>query len=63
MIGGGGENKTLRLVARFADATNMFGDPDTLRNKYLVLAEHCEAVGRPYEDIERTTLHSPPWGG
>jgi F420-dependent oxidoreductase-like protein len=58
MIGGGGENKTLRLVARFADATNMFGDPDTLRNKYLVLAEHCEAVGRPYEEIERTTLQS-----
>jgi F420-dependent oxidoreductase-like protein len=58
MIGGGGEKRTLRLVARFADASNMFGDPDTLRHKYRVLAEHCEAVGRPYEEIERTTLQS-----
>jgi alkanesulfonate monooxygenase SsuD/methylene tetrahydromethanopterin reductase-like flavin-dependent oxidoreductase (luciferase family) len=58
MIGGGGEKKTLRLVARFADASNMFGDPDTLRSKYRILAEHCEAVGRPFEEIERTTLQS-----
>jgi F420-dependent oxidoreductase-like protein len=58
MIGGGGEKKTLRLVARFADASNMFGDPDSLRAKYRILAEHCEAVGRPYEEIERTTLQS-----
>jgi F420-dependent oxidoreductase-like protein len=58
MIGGGGEKKTLRLVARYADASNMFGDPDSLRHKYQVLAEHCEAVGRPYEEIERTTLQS-----
>jgi F420-dependent oxidoreductase-like protein len=58
MIGGGGERKTLRLVARYADASNMFGDPDQLRHKYRILAEHCEAVGRPFEEIERTTLQS-----
>ncbi len=58
MIGGGGEKKTLRLVARYADASNLFGDPDVLRHKYRILAEHCEAVGRPYDEIERTTLQS-----
>jgi alkanesulfonate monooxygenase SsuD/methylene tetrahydromethanopterin reductase-like flavin-dependent oxidoreductase (luciferase family) len=58
MIGGGGEKKTLRLVARYADASNMFGDPDTLRHKYRILAEHCDEVGRPFEEIERTTLQS-----
>jgi F420-dependent oxidoreductase-like protein len=58
MIGGGGEKKTLRLVARYADASNMFGDADQLRHKYRILAEHCEAVRRPYEEIERTTLQS-----
>ncbi|MGZ8785261.1 MAG: LLM class F420-dependent oxidoreductase [Acidimicrobiia bacterium] len=58
MIGGGGEKKTLLLVARYADASNLFGDPDQLRHKYRILAEHCEAVGRPYEEIERTTLQS-----
>jgi F420-dependent oxidoreductase-like protein len=58
MIGGGGEQKTLRLVGRYADASNLFGDPDQLRHKYRVLAEHCEAVGRPFEEIERTTLQS-----
>jgi F420-dependent oxidoreductase-like protein len=58
MIGGGGEQKTLRFVARYADASNLFGDPDQLRHKYRVLAEHCEAVGRPFEEIERTTLQS-----
>lgn len=58
MIGGGGEKKTLRLVARYADASNLFGGPDELRHKYRVLAEHCEAVGRQFEEIERTTLQS-----
>jgi F420-dependent oxidoreductase-like protein len=58
MIGGGGEKKTLRLVARYADASNLFGDPDQLKRKYQILAEHCAAVGRPYEEIERTTLQS-----
>jgi alkanesulfonate monooxygenase SsuD/methylene tetrahydromethanopterin reductase-like flavin-dependent oxidoreductase (luciferase family) len=58
MIGGGGERKTLRLVARYADASNVFGDPDTLRHKYAVLREHCAAVDRPYEEIERSVLKS-----
>jgi len=58
MIGGGGEKKTLRLVAQYADATNVFGGPEILRRKYAILREHCEAVGRPFEEIERTTLQS-----
>ena len=58
MIGGGGEKKTLRLVAQYADATNVFGDPDTLRHKYAVLRAHCERLGRPYEEIERSVLKS-----
>jgi F420-dependent oxidoreductase-like protein len=58
MIGGGGERKTLRLVAQYADATNVFGDPDTLRHKYAVLRAHCERLGRPYEEIERSVLKS-----
>ncbi|HEX8996962.1 MAG TPA: LLM class F420-dependent oxidoreductase [Ktedonobacterales bacterium] len=58
MIGGGGEKKTLRLVAQYGDACNLFarlGD-ETLRHKLAVLGEHCEAVGRPYSEIEKTTL-------
>ncbi len=56
MVGGGGERRTLRLVARYADATNVFGSPEAIARKYAVLREHCRQVGRPYEDIERTTL-------
>lgn len=58
MIGGGGEKKTLRLVAQYADGTNQFGGPDVLRHKFEILEAHCEDVGRPYEEIERTTLQS-----
>ncbi len=58
MIGGGGERKTLRLVAQYADATNVFGGPDTIAHKYAVLREHCEAVGRPFDEIERSTLQN-----
>ena len=58
MIGGGGEKKTLRLVAQYADGTNVFGGPEILRRKYAILREHCETVGRPYEEIERSTLQS-----
>jgi F420-dependent oxidoreductase-like protein len=56
LIGGGGERRTLRLVAQYADATNVFGGPEAIRHKFEVLRAHCEAVGRPYEEIERTTL-------
>ncbi len=58
MIGGGGERKTLRLVAQYADATNVFGGPPTIAHKYAVLREHCEAVGRPFDEIERSTLQN-----
>ena len=58
MIGGGGEKKTLRLVAQYADATNVFGGPEAIAHKYAVLREHCEAVGRPYDEIEKSTLTS-----
>jgi F420-dependent oxidoreductase-like protein len=56
MIGGGGEKKTLRLVAQYADASNMFGGPADLLPKYAILAEHCAAVGREFTEIERTNL-------
>jgi alkanesulfonate monooxygenase SsuD/methylene tetrahydromethanopterin reductase-like flavin-dependent oxidoreductase (luciferase family) len=56
MIGGGGEQKTLRLVAQYGDAANVFGDPPRLAHKFAVLRAHCERLGRPYEEIERTTL-------
>jgi F420-dependent oxidoreductase-like protein len=58
MIGGGGERKTLRLVAQYADACNVFGGPERIAHKYAVLKEHCERLGRPYEEIERSTLQS-----
>jgi len=57
LIGGAGERKTLRLVARYADACNLFDIPDggkTVRHKLAVLADHCEAAGRPYGEIEKT---------
>jgi alkanesulfonate monooxygenase len=57
LIGGGGELRTLRLVARYADACNVFGtDPEKLRHKFEVLRRHCDSVGRDYESIERTIL-------
>jgi F420-dependent oxidoreductase-like protein len=54
MIGGGGERTTLRLAARYADLCNVSGDFDRVRHKYAVLREHCEAVGRPYDEVTRT---------
>ena len=53
LIGGGGERKTLRLVAQYADATNVFGGPVQIAHKYEVLRGHCEAIGRPFDEIER----------
>jgi len=55
MIGGSGEKKTLRLVAQYADACNLFGGPDAAR-KLEVLKGHCDAVGRDYDEIEKTTM-------
>ena len=57
LIGGMGEKRTLRLVARHADACNLFDIPDggaTIRRKLEVLRGHCEALGRPYEAIAKT---------
>lgn len=56
LVGGGGERTTLRLVARYADACNVFGAPDMLRHKFEVLRGHCDDVGRDYHTIERTNL-------
>jgi F420-dependent oxidoreductase-like protein len=53
MIGGGGERKTLRLVARYADACNLFPTPD-LGHKLDVLRAHCDAEGRDYDEITKT---------
>jgi F420-dependent oxidoreductase-like protein len=55
LIGGSGERKTLRLVARYAQACNLFPGPD-LDHKLDVLRRHCETEGRDYDEIEKTVL-------
>ena len=55
LIGGGGERKTLRLVAQYADACNLFAGVD-LEHKLDVLRGHCEAVGRDYDEIQKTVM-------
>jgi F420-dependent oxidoreductase-like protein len=58
LIGGTGERKTLRMVAQYGDACNLFAHlgKDVLQHKLGVLRDHCQALGRPYEEIEKTTL-------
>ena len=56
LVGGGGERKTLRMVATYADMWNGFGDASTIRHKLEVLREHCEALGRDPTDILTTRL-------
>jgi F420-dependent oxidoreductase-like protein len=56
MIGGGGEQLTLRAVARYANACNVGGTPDQVRHKFEVLRRHCETQKRNYEEIERTNV-------
>jgi F420-dependent oxidoreductase-like protein len=56
MIGGTGERKTLRFVARYAQACNLFPSPDLAR-KLDVLRAHCEAEGRDYDDIQKTCYY------
>lgn len=58
LVAGMGEQRTLRLVAQYGNACNLFarGDLDTLRHKLDVLKRHCDEVGRAYGDIEKTTL-------
>jgi len=51
LIGGGGEKRTLRYVAEFGDACNLFGDPATIERKLAVLRKHCAELGRPYQEI------------
>ncbi len=62
LIGGGGEKKTLRLVAKYGDACNLFAfmgaGAEALQNKLRILQEHCATEGRPYTEIEKTTLSS-----
>jgi alkanesulfonate monooxygenase len=55
MIGGGGERKTLRMVAQYAQACNLFDSPD-LSHKLDVLREHCERLGRDYDEITKTVM-------
>ena len=55
LIGGGGEKKTLRLVAQYAQACNLFGQDD-LPRKLDVLRQHCADVGRDYDEIEKTVM-------
>ncbi len=60
LVGGWGEKKTLRLVAKYADACNLYAPPFTSKDEIVrkldVLKRHCEDVGRPYDEIERTAL-------
>ena len=57
MVGGSGETKTLRLVAQYADACNVFGgEPDEVRHKLDVLRGHCDDVGTDYDAIEKTMI-------
>jgi len=55
LIGGSGERKTLRLVAQYAQACNLFAGPE-IEHKLEVLRGHCEAVGRDYDEIEKTVM-------
>jgi alkanesulfonate monooxygenase len=55
MIGGGGEKKTLRMVAQYAQACNLFAGPE-LPHKLDVLREHCATLGRDYDEIEKTVM-------
>ena len=55
LIGGGGEQKTLRMVAQYAQACNLFDGPE-LEHKLEVLRRHCEDLGRDYDEIEKTVM-------
>ena len=57
LVGGGGEQVTLKLVARYADANNVGGGLESVRRKEAILLQHCETVGRDPAEIERTTEH------
>jgi F420-dependent oxidoreductase-like protein len=56
LVGGSGERKTLKIVAKYADACNLFGSIQTIKRKLDVLKEHCKSVGRDYDSILKTKL-------
>jgi F420-dependent oxidoreductase-like protein len=56
LIGGGGEKKTLRFVAKYADACNLMGDHEVVGHKLEVLKAHCETEGRDYGEIDKTII-------
>jgi F420-dependent oxidoreductase-like protein len=56
LVGGSGERKTLKIVAKYADACNLFGSAETIKRKMNILKEHCESVGRDYDSILKTKL-------
>ena len=56
IVGGGGERRTLRIAARWADACNVRADLDTVRHKTAVLRRHCDDVGRPHDEVAVTVL-------
>jgi alkanesulfonate monooxygenase SsuD/methylene tetrahydromethanopterin reductase-like flavin-dependent oxidoreductase (luciferase family) len=58
MIGGGGEQRTLRAVARYGDVMNVFGTPEIVKKKIAVLERHCRDAGRDPSEIERTVATS-----
>ena len=57
LIGGSGERKTLRMVAQYADACNIFGGPEDVAHKIDVLRRHCEDLGRDPNEIEVTAMY------
>ncbi len=56
LVAGGGEKKTLRLVAQYGDACNLYGGPEVVGAKLAVLKQHCAELGRDYASIEKTSL-------
>jgi len=56
LVGGSGERKTLRIVAKYADACNLFGSAETVKRKLNILKDHCKSVGRDYDSILKTKL-------
>ncbi len=56
LVGGSGEKRTLKIVAKYADACNLFGSTETVKRKLNILKEHCKSVGRDYDSILKTKL-------
>jgi F420-dependent oxidoreductase-like protein len=56
LVAGNGEKKTLRLVAQYGDACNLYGSPQVVTDKLAILRRHCETLGRDFDSIEKTTL-------